>query len=282
MFAVRSPARILCQLRRMVHTNEVIKIYQKGLEKGRRQTGLMQPRTYEQQIQLINNPQIVKYIEVVEYGVVLPKTNKWVAALALVVAVFLYAHYETLPLAIVERYMSISQQIDRHPVGYLGSFLTFSGPSFYVYLPLLTVINHSTRYIKYYWPLLLVGLLANSHLGKYLANKDLQDLEVWNRTKISYGEGVYMLIGFALWGFLGFRGGLGAVYGSRMFLSAEAGVGIVNKGIPIGIVMMLYTVYEAYRMGSHSIPGGRSELIFSSALIGALYGVMLRRLNIRL
>jgi hypothetical protein len=203
----------------------------------------MQPRTYEEQIELINNPQLMKYIEVVEYGVTLPKTRKWPAILAFCVALFLYAHYEALPIAIVERYMSISQQIDKHPVGYLGSFLAFSGSSYYVYQPLLLVIYHSSRYIKYYWPLLLISLIANSHLGKMLAQKDLDSMEVWNRTKISYGEGLFLQIGFALWGYLGFKGGLGGVWGSRIFLETLPGIGIMNKGIPIGSILLLYIVY---------------------------------------
>ncbi len=65
--------------------------------------------------------------------------------------------------------------------------LSFSSDSFYIYLPMLAVVQHSTRYIKYYSPLLLSLMIVNGHLGAYLLNQDLKQLEVWNRAKISYG-----------------------------------------------------------------------------------------------
>src|ERR1700733_5642222 len=103
-----------------------------------------------------------------EYGVKLPRTSKWQAFLLLAIGAFLYMHYQTLPTAIIERYLSISTQIKENYVGYIGSFFTLSHPAtILLYLPMITVVHHSTRYIKYYTLLLAPLLLINSLIGTY-------------------------------------------------------------------------------------------------------------------
>lgn len=71
-----------------VHSGH-LKEYQKGLQKADTVGSALQkgkPITFEQQIVRLNSPQMVKYMEVVEYGIKLPdtKTRKtWLLFLAL-------------------------------------------------------------------------------------------------------------------------------------------------------------------------------------------------------
>ncbi len=90
-----------------------------------------------------------------------------------------------------------------------------------------------------------------------------------------------MSIGFALWGYLGFRNGLGRAFSSKLFLWSLPGLGIISQGIPIGIVLLIYSAYELYRDATDSTAGARSELILTSAVIGALYGIILKRLGVK-
>lgn len=117
---------------------------------------------------------MIQHIEVVEYGVQLPKARRWNALWFVVFLSLLYYHERILPTPIVERYLSVSQQIDKHPVGYIGGGLTMAKPTFFLYLPMvLTVGSHSTRYLKYYMPLLLVSLAVNGFIARELLIRQL-------------------------------------------------------------------------------------------------------------
>lgn len=221
---------------------------------------------------------MVRHIEVLEYGVELPRARKWSSWWLAVLLSVLYYHEQILPTPIVERYLSVSQQIDKHPIGYLGGFLTMANPTFFIYLPmLLTVVVHSTRYIKYYAPLALLCLLANGFVSREVAVQELNRLEVWNRARIHYGEAFLYAIGYALWGYLGIKNGLGQAFGSRVFLKAKAGLGIISKGVPIGVILVAYSLYEIYRTTRKDLDGAPPETIVASILIGVLYGILMRR-----
>ena len=221
---------------------------------------------------------MIRHIEIVEYGVKLPKPRIWNAMWFIVLLSILYYHELILPTPIVERYLSMSQQIDKYPIGYVGGFLTMATPTFYIQLPmLLTVVAHSTRYLKYYLPLAAICLVFNGFIAREVLVRDINQLEVWNRVKIHYGEAFTYAIGYALWAHLGFKQGLGAAFGSRVFLLTKAGFGFISKGIPIGIILLAYTAYEAYRTTNKSIDGAPPETILFSITIGILYGLLMRR-----
>jgi hypothetical protein len=68
----------------------------------------------------------------------------------------------------------VSQQIYKHPVGYVGGFLTMDTPAYFAYLPMLmTVVSHSTRYIKYYVPLAIVCMVLNGFIAQKIMERDL-------------------------------------------------------------------------------------------------------------
>lgn len=55
------------------------------------------------------------------------------------------------------------------------------------YLPMLLIVNHSTRYIKWYAPLIILNMAVEGIVAHRVAEKKLEKLEVWDRVKIQYG-----------------------------------------------------------------------------------------------
>ncbi len=102
MFITKSLKRLFSQIQKTpVSKVDLAKDYQRAVQKTASSTGIGKTATYEQMINLINSPQMIKHIEIYEYGVELPKVRRSPAWLLFAVSAFIYYHYLSLPEPIV-------------------------------------------------------------------------------------------------------------------------------------------------------------------------------------
>jgi hypothetical protein len=118
---------------------------------------------------------------------------------------------------------------------------------FYLYSPLLLVVNQMSRFISNRWvlSLLLVNAAVSGGIGKWLVEERVKKYEVWEQERISYGDGTLMALSTMLWGALGPMGGFTALK-ARVMLKAVPGLGITRSGIPIGYICLFYMLLEGY------------------------------------
>ena len=92
---------------RLIST-ELIKQQQKGLER-KGGYGLKEyPKTFNQKIQLLNDPRAIQAIELIEFGVKYKKGNKYFIWLILFLAFSLYLEEFQNPIHITDMYFRIS------------------------------------------------------------------------------------------------------------------------------------------------------------------------------
>jgi hypothetical protein len=149
---------------------------------------------------------------------------------------------------------------------------------FYYYLPLLAVVDQLSRFVNNRWilGLLLSNGVINAFVGQQLVDKRVQEYEVWDQERISYGEGTLISLASCLWGALGLQGGFTALK-SKLFLKSVPGLGITRAGIPIGYVCLFYLLLEGYLRLKEDKKN--SELVSISTVTGFITGLLIRRFS---
>lgn len=149
---------------------------------------------------------------------------------------------------------------------------------FFVYSPLLLIINQMSKFISNKWVLGLVvsNTIISGVIGKLLVDERVKEYEVWDQERISFGEGTLMALSSMLWGALGPLGGFTALK-SRIMLQSVPGLGITRAGVPLGYIILFYVLFELYARKEKGKKN--SELVLSSTVMGFLFGLLVRRFS---
>jgi hypothetical protein len=235
------------QIRRGISTDMIKKRVAEQLAMGKEKQVPEYPRTFEQKIIFLNDPKTIQKLEIVEYGVKYKAGKKYLSLALLLAGVFFYYNEQYLPVKVVDCYFCISNNSGlEYPSGFLLAPFMYELP-FYIYTPLLLVVNQMSKFISNRW---VLGLMATNAvvsglIGKQLVDERVKDYEVWDQERISYGDGTLMALSTMLWGALGPMGGFTALK-SRIMLESVPGLGITRAGIPLGYICLFYFLFELY------------------------------------
>ena len=74
---------------------------------------------------ILNSPNAIQLLEVVEFGVKYKKSNKWFPILLLCFAFSAYLLEKSLPIRVTDRYFMISPESLHYPTGYFFGAINF-------------------------------------------------------------------------------------------------------------------------------------------------------------
>lgn len=117
------------------------------------------------------------------------------------------------------------------------------------YVPAFVAVLTGTRYLKGWDFLMLMALgsIGNYWLGNKGVKEKLASFEVWDRYKITAGEGLILSI---ITAFLSMKAtSILDLFNNlrlRLFFESRAGIGITSAGIPIIVPLLIYFAYEMY------------------------------------
>jgi hypothetical protein len=223
----------------------------------------------------LNDPRTIQQLEIAEYGVKYRPGKRYLSLLLLLAGLFFYYNQQRLPAKVVDSYFCISTASS--PSSYLLAGFMHELP-FLLHAPLLLAVHQMTRFISNRWVLALLATnaLASALAGQVLVQRRVQEYEVWDQERISYGDGTLLALATMLWGALGPVGGFTALK-SRVLLRSVAGLGVTRAGIPIAYICLFYLLLEGYLWSQQGKKS--SELVVSSALMGFLFGLLVRRFS---
>ena len=87
---------------------EIIKQYQKELEKTNPSRLNKYPQTFEEKMMVVNHPKTIHYLQVVEFGVKYKPGKRWLPILLALFGLVAYVLTKTIPIRVTDRYLTIS------------------------------------------------------------------------------------------------------------------------------------------------------------------------------